>query len=45
MLPVAVDEDLLPPLDETSVSVSRLVSREASKSTSLLLALGTLMSE
>jgi hypothetical protein len=43
MLPMAVDEDLLPPLKETRVSVNRLVSSEAISKMSLLLALGTLM--
>ena len=45
MLPIAVAVDLLPPLDETCVAVSKLVSREAISRTSLLLALGTLMLE
>jgi hypothetical protein len=41
---VADEEDLLPPLEATWVSVRMLLSRLAITSTSLLLALGTLMS-
>jgi len=37
--------DLLPPLEDNYVAVSKLVSSEAISKTSLLAALGTLMSE
>jgi hypothetical protein len=44
MLPSAEDEDLLPPFVETCVFVRMLVSSDAISSTSLLFALGTLIS-